>query len=75
MGGKREEGRKENIRNIDGVVGMEMGEGAVWQRGKRKSVPLDDIDETWLDDFDVASGHVSKCGELHVTAIGSWGRG
>jgi len=34
MGGKRGEGRKENIRNIDGVVGMEMGEGAVWQRGK-----------------------------------------
>jgi len=34
MGGKWEEGRKENIRNIDGVVGMEMGEGAIRQRGK-----------------------------------------
>jgi len=35
-------------------------------------VPLDDVDETWLDDLDVVSGHVSECGKLHVTAIGSW---
>jgi len=35
-------------------------------------MPFNDIDKTWLDDFNVASGHMSKCREFHVATIRSW---